>query len=229
MSLRDKLIKNSTVKLTNTLADSTVFTTKDMIPTSVPMINVALSGESLALGPVSASGRYVFRRGAQNSGTPNNTDLWRTGLNMQIAQNLALSTQIEQADRLVCVEKDFLVEDGGGELMFDPEGKSTERWEPISKLLEEYERDLQRTREMCEILADYALLEPFTLQATLKDKGPMNLSGMYRVDEKKLEFLNAAQHKNLIKKGIMGRIFAHLISLESFARLLARKAAVQAA
>ena len=45
MSLRDKLIKNSTVKLTNTLADSTVFTTKDMIPTSVPMINVALSGD----------------------------------------------------------------------------------------------------------------------------------------------------------------------------------------
>lgn len=135
----------------------------------------------------------------------------------------------QQADRLVCVEKDFLVEDGEGELMFDAEGKTTDRWEPISKLLEEYERDLQRTREMCEILADYALLEPFTLQATLKDKGPMNLSGMYRVDEKKLEFLNAAQHKNLIKKGIMGRIYAHLISLESFARLLARKAAVQSA
>lgn len=44
MSLRDKLIKNSTIKLTNTLTDSKIFTKKDMIPTPVPMINVALSG-----------------------------------------------------------------------------------------------------------------------------------------------------------------------------------------
>ncbi len=51
----------------------------------------------------------------------------------------------------------------------------------------------------------------------------MNLGGMYRVEERKLEFLNAAQHKNLIRKGVMGRIYAHLISLENFTRLLARK------
>jgi len=44
MSLRDKLIKNSTIDLTSTLAESKIFTKKDMIPTSVPMINVALSG-----------------------------------------------------------------------------------------------------------------------------------------------------------------------------------------
>lgn len=44
MSLRDKLIKNSTINLTDTLTDSKIFTKKDMIPTSVPMINVALSG-----------------------------------------------------------------------------------------------------------------------------------------------------------------------------------------
>jgi RecA/RadA recombinase len=44
MSLKDKLIKNSTIELTSTLEDSKIFTKKDMIPTSVPMINVALSG-----------------------------------------------------------------------------------------------------------------------------------------------------------------------------------------
>ena len=44
MSLRDKLIKNSTIELTSTLEDSKIFTKKDMIPTTVPMINVALSG-----------------------------------------------------------------------------------------------------------------------------------------------------------------------------------------
>ena len=44
MSLRDKLIKNSTIELTSTLADSKIYTKKDMIQTPVPMINVALSG-----------------------------------------------------------------------------------------------------------------------------------------------------------------------------------------
>jgi hypothetical protein len=44
MSLKDRLIKNSTIDLTSTLTDSKVYTKKDMIPTPVPMINVALSG-----------------------------------------------------------------------------------------------------------------------------------------------------------------------------------------
>lgn len=44
MSLKERLIKNSTIELTDTLTDSKIFTKKDMIPTSVPMINVALSG-----------------------------------------------------------------------------------------------------------------------------------------------------------------------------------------
>ena len=128
---------------------------------------------------------------------------------------------VEQADRLICVEKTFIADDG--ERMFDDAGAPLARWEPIGRLLQEYEADLERSHEMCAILADYALLDAFTLQATLKDGGAMNLGGMHRVEEKKLEFLNAAQHKNLIRKGIMGRIYAHLISLENFARLLARK------
>jgi RecA/RadA recombinase len=40
----DKLISNSTIKLTSAIGDSKVFGKKDMAPTSVPMINVALSG-----------------------------------------------------------------------------------------------------------------------------------------------------------------------------------------
>ena len=128
---------------------------------------------------------------------------------------------VEQADRLICVEKAFL--DDNGEPMFDAEGKALPKWQPIEKLLQEYEADLERSREMSGILSDYALLEPFSMQAQTKAGAAMNLTGMFRVDEKKLEFLNASQHKNLIKKGVMGRIYAHLISLDNFARLLDRK------
>lgn len=44
MSLMDKLIKNSTIKLTSAIGDSKVFGKKEMAQTPVPMINVALSG-----------------------------------------------------------------------------------------------------------------------------------------------------------------------------------------
>ena len=128
---------------------------------------------------------------------------------------------VEQADRLICVERDFLNEQG--EVMFDAEGKALPAWQPIEKLLQEYENDLERSREMSAILADYALLEPFAMQAQPKAGTPLNLTGMYRVAEKKMEFLNASQTKNLIKKGVMGRIYAHLISIDNFARLLDRK------
>jgi hypothetical protein len=127
---------------------------------------------------------------------------------------------VEQADRLICVEKAFLSDEG--ERLFDDAGAPLPTWLPIEKLLRDYETDIELAREMCAILADYALLEPFTLQASLKG-GTMNFGGMYRVNEKQLEFLNAAQHKTLIRKGIMGRIYAHLISLENFANLVARK------
>jgi RecA/RadA recombinase len=44
MSLLDKLVKNSTIKLTAPISESKVFGKKEMAPTSVPMVNVALSG-----------------------------------------------------------------------------------------------------------------------------------------------------------------------------------------
>lgn len=44
MSVLSKLQKNSTIKETAILSESKFFTKKDMIPTSIPVINIALSG-----------------------------------------------------------------------------------------------------------------------------------------------------------------------------------------
>ena len=40
----DKLKKNSKIKTSETLTESKLFSEKDMTPTDVPMVNVALSG-----------------------------------------------------------------------------------------------------------------------------------------------------------------------------------------
>lgn len=135
---------------------------------------------------------------------------------------------VEQKNRLICVEKSFL--DEGGEAMFGGQGEPSEKWKVIERLLGQYETDLERSREMCAILADYGLLEPFTMQANLrKDQGkkPLQMTGMHRVAEKNLENLNAAQLKNLMRKGILARLYIHLLSLQNFGGLLDRKAARQ--
>jgi hypothetical protein len=132
--------------------------------------------------------------------------------------------KVEQKDRLICVEKSWL-DDERGEAMFDA-GQPSEKWKGVERLLSEYEADLERAREMCALLSDYGLLEPFSMQATLKKEkggGSMQMTGMHRVAEKNLENLNAAQLKNLMRKGYLARIYMHLLSLENFARLLDRK------
>ena len=130
---------------------------------------------------------------------------------------------VQQPNRLICVENDHL--DDSGESMFDTQGQPIEKWKAIERLLTEYETDLERGRELCAILADYGLLEPFTMQANLNQGASLQLAGMHRVADKKLETLNAAQLKNLLKKGILARVYAHQLSLDNFARLLDRRAA----
>lgn len=131
--------------------------------------------------------------------------------------------QVEQQNRLICIEKANL--DDKGEALFDDKGEPSPKWKEIERLLSEYEADLERSREMCAILADYALLEPFTMQAKTPGGQDIQLSGMHRVAEAKIEHLNASQLRNLVKKGILGRMYLHLVSLDNFARLLQAKMA----
>jgi hypothetical protein len=133
--------------------------------------------------------------------------------------------KVEQQSRLICVEKSH-VDEAAGETLFDLKGQPSERWKEIERLLGEYEADLERSRAMCGILADYGLLEAFTAQAKFAKGGdPLNLTGMHRVAEAKIEHLNASQLKNLVKKGILSRVYAHLLSLDNFGRLLDRRSA----
>jgi len=130
----------------------------------------------------------------------------------------------ERKDRLICVEKQH-VDEAQGEPLFDEQGEPLEKWSGLQRLLVEYESDLERGRELCALLVDYELLQPFRMEANLQAGGKAQLAGMHRVDETKIEHLNASQFKNLAKKGILGRIYAHLLSLENFGRLLRRRQA----
>jgi len=124
---------------------------------------------------------------------------------------------VAQSQRIICIETDQLRDNG--DALFDITGKALPHWMETERLLQEFEADLERTVEMCSILADYKLLEPFTMQAKFDVGGAFHLEGMFRVDEKRIEALSAGDLKNLIRKGILGRIYQHLGSLSNFNRL----------
>lgn len=128
----------------------------------------------------------------------------------------------EAPERVACVEKRAI--NDKGEKLFDDKGNPLPEWEQRQKLLFEYEADLARTEEMCRLLAQHQLLEPFTMQAVPNQGDPLQLAGMYRVAEARLAALDAAVLKDLVQKGALGRIYAHLLSLDNFQRLLGRRA-----
>jgi hypothetical protein len=51
------------------------------------------------------------------------------------------------------------------------------------------------------------------------------MTGLHRVIEPKLSELSAEQTKDLVQKGILSRVYSHLISLNNFGRLLDRRVA----
>ena len=129
----------------------------------------------------------------------------------------------EAPERVACVEKRAI--NDKGEKLFDDTVQPLPEWEQRQKLLFEFEADLARTEEMCKLLAQLQLFEPFTMQAVPNEGEPLQLTGMYRVSEAKLAELDGAALKDLVQKGALGRIYTHLLSLDNFQRLLARRAA----
>ena len=128
----------------------------------------------------------------------------------------------EQPERVACVEKRAI--NDKGEALHNAKGEPLPVWDERRKLLFEYEADLVRSEEMSRTLAGLGLLETFTMQAVPNQGEPLALTGMYRVAEQKLAELAPDALKDLAQKGILARVYAHLISLSNFGRLLDRRA-----
>lgn len=125
----------------------------------------------------------------------------------------------EAPRQLVCVQEDQLSAEGTP--LLDAQGKPTAAWEPVGKLLEAVEGARPATLAFAQRLETLGLLTPFDALALPKDGGQqLRLQGMRRVDEEKLKKLGARELRTFLKKGELRLIYAHLMSLENFGRLL---------
>lgn len=121
--------------------------------------------------------------------------------------------------RLVCVDPSALAKNSATPL-FTTAGEPTPAWETAHKLLEAMEGARQQTRVLTRRLEALGLLVPFDAVAMPKQGERSRLQGLFRVDEEKLAEIQAKDFKMLTKKGELRAIYAHLLSLENFARLL---------
>lgn len=122
---------------------------------------------------------------------------------------------------LVCVQEDQLSAEAG-EPLFDAQGEPAPAWEPIRKLLEVMEAARFGTRSVCRRLQTLGLLTAFDALAVPRQRESLRLKGMYRVDEQKLNDLPESELRTMLKSGELRAIYAHLVSLENFARLMER-------
>lgn len=128
----------------------------------------------------------------------------------------------EQSERIACVEKHAV--NAKGEALYDSRDEPLPVWDHLRKLLFEFEADLARTEELCRKLQELQLLETFTAQVEPQGEPSIALTGMYRVSEEKLQALPAGTLQDLARNGMLSRIYAHLLSLDNFQRLLDRRA-----
>lgn len=123
------------------------------------------------------------------------------------------------ARRLVCVNETALIPDSPRPL-FDRQGQPTRAWQAIQQRVEMLEGARMQTRVLARRLEALDLLCPFDALAVPR-KGPgLRLQGLLRVDEERLQKLQARELRTLLRKGELRAIYAHLLSLENFARLL---------
>jgi hypothetical protein len=120
--------------------------------------------------------------------------------------------------KLICVQPDQLSPDGAP--LFDARSSPTTEWDAVQRLIETMESARQATRVLCKRLEALELLVPFDAVASAPGRQTLHLQGMYRVDEQKLATLPMRNLKTLLNKGELRAVYAHLISLENFARLL---------
>jgi hypothetical protein len=125
-----------------------------------------------------------------------------------------------QKERIVCIEESALHD--SGEPLYDANGDPLAQWVTLEKLIYDYEQDLVRCEALCQLIAEYKLLEPFTMKAEV-DGFTMQLEGMHRVTRATLEALPADQLRRLMSAGALEKIYSHLLSLDNFRRLLNRR------
>lgn len=134
-----------------------------------------------------------------------------------------LDQQGAPAQSVICVD-DTALEPSATPLI-DRNGEATDAWRTIDKFLTEMEGARRHTERLCRALDDLELLESFEAQAFVNEGGKFHLKNMFRVTEERLRKLPGDVLEELVASSDLGRVHAHILSLDNFKFLVDRAAA----
>ena len=128
----------------------------------------------------------------------------------------------DDARRLICVDDSALINDG--QELLNALGELTPRFREIEKLIEEFDREQEKTVTLCRYLTEWELLESFDADFHPQGKPQKRMSGMLRVREESVQKLDAERVVQAAQSGLLKVIYAHILSSQRFDRILNRYA-----
>jgi hypothetical protein len=108
-----------------------------------------------------------------------------------------------------------------GERLFKEDGTDSEMLANAVGFLGEFQQHVTRTHAFMEQLRKHDLLEPRNIRLE-KDGNAINLNGLFVVNEEKLRQLDEKTAHEFLEEGVLGWIYAHLLSLPNIDRLAQR-------
>lgn len=123
---------------------------------------------------------------------------------------------------LICVDKGSLSEEEG-QALFDENGEETPYLVNAKNFMQQYYEQNRQTALFTAKLKKLGLLTEMNAKAVLKkDNSSLMLGGFQVIDEKALRALKDKEALGLFKSGELAWIYAHLISMSNFSRLVDR-------
>ncbi|MFN3860601.1 MAG: SapC family protein [Roseateles sp.] len=110
-----------------------------------------------------------------------------------------------------------------GEALFK-DGQPTEFLLNAKAFLENFEQEAERTRLICELLADMELLQDMRFEATLPNGEKLDVEGFLALDEKKYAELPDDKVLQLHRNGLIALLEMHRLSMTNMNRLATRYA-----
>lgn len=126
---------------------------------------------------------------------------------------------------IVCIDIDSeLVSETDGNALFDDAGEQTDYLKARSEAVGKVAEFNQQTQTITQHLASLDLIASRQLTVNLEKEGqPLNINGLYLIDEKVLNELPADKFEDLRSKGLLTLIYAQINSIHQVGRLTAKQ------
>jgi len=128
----------------------------------------------------------------------------------------------EDQQQVLCIAQEHLGEDDQSVPLFDEEGQLDQRVQKTLAFLQECEKNRQVTQAAAGVLGDTGVIEPWPLKVERGEgQEPLKVNGLYRVNEKALNALDADTYATL-RGGPMALAHAQLFSMGQLSQLAER-------